>query len=196
MSAVFNSLAFCMYTCNEALSQPKGRASKTDCAINNKWGECLSIIAIIESDGERLSETVSAALRKSGMGGVTILGKAALQNGVTPELVVVSKSVSSLDRQVNCRTLLAPGGAKKLMKSINADSVISYGLSDRDSLTLSSIGDDAIVLALQREISTLGGVTLDRQELPVRRKTGVTDESMLGAAGTLLILGLNPNDLY
>jgi hypothetical protein len=72
---------------------------------------------------------------------------------------------------------------------------ISCGLSNRDALTLSSIGDNNAMLALQADIFTLGGELLERQEIPVSMEKPAEPEAVLAAAGALLLLGAAPDSL-
>ena len=90
-----------------------------------------------------------------------------------------------------CRILLAPGGSA--LPDLSVPSVVSYGPSRRDTLTVSSLRDGGMVLALQREVVTLTGRRMERQELalPVRRELMLT----LAWAGTLLLAGAEPEAL-
>lgn len=64
-----------------------------------------------------------------------------------------------------CRFLLAPGELPVLPHRIQAETVISYGLSPRDSLTLSSLAEP--VLCIQRALPRLDGAVIDAQEVPL-----------------------------
>ena len=90
-----------------------------------------------------------------------------------------------------CRILLTPGGSPP--PDADAASVVSYGPSPRDSLTFSSLRDGGMLLALQRELVTLTGRRVERQELalPVRREPLLT----LAWAGALLLAGTEPEAL-
>ena len=65
--------------------------------------------------------------------------------------------------KIVCRLLLAPGDA--LPAQVQAETVVSYGLSPRDSLTLSSLTEP--VLCVQRALPRLDGIAVDAQELPL-----------------------------
>lgn len=69
-------------------------------------------------------------------------------------------------------------------------------MSPRDTITMSSINDTQTVIALQRELVTLDGTVLERQELPLRRRAlhGSADD-LMAAVGGLLILGVSPERL-
>ena len=71
----------------------------------------------------------------------------------------------------------------------DADCIVNYGMTAKDTITLSSIGEKECVLALQRELVTADGVILERQELIVSR-AGLTPEELMAAEGTLLLAGM------
>ena len=64
---------------------------------------------------------------------------------------------------VDCGTLLLPG-EEPLPETLRAERVVTYGLSHRDTLTLSSLGEMP-VLCLQRALTM--GEELDARELPL-----------------------------
>lgn len=67
---------------------------------------------------------------------------------------------------VRCRTLLVPGDCDAaLLSGIQADCVITCGLSPRDSLTLSSL--ETPVLCVQRALPGPGGTVIEPQEIPL-----------------------------
>ena len=88
---------------------------------------------------------------------------------------------------------------KKLIQTaagtIPAETVITYGLSPRDSLTLSSREGDTLWAALQRELVTVDGQVVERQEFPLRLEPGAGELPSLAAAGALLLLGVPPEEL-
>lgn len=72
------------------------------------------------------------------------------------------------ERKVRCRILLLPGSWERpLPPGLTAETVISYGLSARDSLTLSSLTEP--VLCIQRQLPRPDGGRVEPQEflLPV-----------------------------
>ena len=62
-----------------------------------------------------------------------------------------------------CRVLLLPGNCRMMGM---ADTVITYGLSSRDSLTLSSLEEP--VLCVQRSLPRPDGPAVEPQEVPLR----------------------------
>ena len=77
-----------------------------------------------------------------------------------------------------------------LAGDLEAGRVVSYGLTPRDSLTLSSLGQDGLCLALQREVVTLAGRSLEPQETPLRGFAGAEPELVLAWAGVMLLVGV------
>ena len=77
---------------------------------------------------------------------------------------------------------------------VTAKQTVTYGLGAQNTITLSSRSDAHCLLTLQRDIVTLDGRRLERQEIllpPVSRP-----EAALAAAGALLVAGCPPEELY
>ena len=83
-----------------------------------------------------------------------------------------------------CRLLLAPGDAQLLPPQVRAEAVVSYGLSPRDSLTLSSLTEP--VLCVQRALPRPDGTAVDAQEFPLPPLPG-PPEAMLPLLGLWLL---------
>lgn len=90
------------------------------------------------------------------------------------------------------RLAILPGGSVPLAQRVRAASAVSYGLGRQNTLTLSSMEGGYVSVALQRELVTLSGATVERQEwvLPYDR-TQLTPEEFLCLAGALLLLDQN-----
>ena len=69
------------------------------------------------------------------------------------------------ERTAVCRILLAPGDCPAALEGVRAEAVVTYGLSPRDSLTLSSLTRP--VLCVQRALPRPDGGTVVPQELPL-----------------------------
>lgn len=93
---------------------------------------------------------------------------------------------------IRCRTALLPGSALPLARVLTAQSAVSYGASPKDTLTISSLEGAQICVALQREIITLAGATLERQEFVLPFPPGEDPERFLGITGARLLLTGNP----
>ena len=91
------------------------------------------------------------------------------------DLVVAAPDLAALPpNPAPCRALLLPGHLASLAGGIPAAWVVSYGLTRRDTLTFSSLAQDTLCLALQRELVTLGGVCREPQEIPLAPRAGPT----------------------
>lgn len=86
------------------------------------------------------------------------------------------------EREVRCRTLLVPGDCDPgLLAWFQPRTVISFGMSPRDSLTLSSVAEP--VLCVQRALPRADGTVVEPQEFPLPALPG-------GAEALLPLLGL------
>lgn len=145
-------------------------------------------IGVWERD-EGLAEQVSALAQ-----GVPALVRAclhpALLAGTPLDLLVVSPGATGWAGAgtLNCRTALLPGGRSALTRLLPAGTVLSYGLSSRNTLTLSSLDELRASVAVQREFTALDGRTVERQEL-VLPYDGRPPELLLAEAGAALLLG-------
>lgn len=66
-------------------------------------------------------------------------------------------------QELRCGMLLVPG--EGMPRGIQAETVVTYGLSHRDSLTLSSLSEP--VLCVQRALPRLEGGSVEPQEIPL-----------------------------
>lgn len=82
-------------------------------------------------------------------------------------LALTSAAGGSLGKvPVRCRCLLAAGECGPAWPAcVEAESVITYGLSPRDSLTLSSL--QSPVLCVQRSLLRPDGAVIEPQEIPL-----------------------------
>ena len=71
--------------------------------------------------------------------------------------------------------------------------MLSYGLSGRNTLTLSSLDEGRASVAVQREFVSLAGRAVERQELVLPRD-GQSPDLLLAQAGTALLLGRLPEE--
>ncbi len=83
-----------------------------------------------------------------------------------------------------CRVLLAPGDCPLVLSRVRAEAVITWGLSPRDSLTLSSLAEP--VLCVQRALPRLDGTRVDPQEFPLPPLPGPA-EALLPLLGLRLL---------
>ena len=88
------------------------------------------------------------------------------------------------DHAAMCRVLLVPGDRAADLKNIAAEMVVTYGLSHRDSLTLSSLAEP--VLCVQRRLPRPDGGVIDPQEFPLPDLPG-SAEKLLPLLGLRLL---------
>ncbi len=150
-------------------------------------------MTVIDPGSEDLAGKIAAGCAADGLTAADIsIRRVASANEVdqAPDLVVLAPETDftagrRAQQPAACGILLLPGDADA--DDFDADCVVTYGMSPKNTLTLSSIGEDACVVALQRELLTVSGDMLERQEFKV--KSGMRPESLLAVAGALLILG-------
>lgn len=82
----------------------------------------------------------------------------------TWEILALTPEGLSRMGPVRCRILLAPGDCGTL-KDLEAERVVTYGLSHQDSLTLSSLAEP--VLCVQRTLPRPDGAVVEPQEFPL-----------------------------
>ena len=92
---------------------------------------------------------------------------------------------------LTCRPALPPGGRAALTRPLPAGTVLSYGASGRNTLTLSSLDELRASVAVQREFVSLDGRAVERQEL-VLPWDGHSPDLLLVQAGVALLLGRLP----
>jgi hypothetical protein len=77
---------------------------------------------------------------------------------------------------------------------VTAKQTVTYGLGGQNTVTLSSRSQSGCLLSLQREIVTLDGLPLERQEIPLPPLP--QPEPALAIAAALLVTGCPPDELY
>ena len=138
---------------------------------------------------ENLAERVTAlAEGKHAM--VRACSHPALLAGVELDLLVVSPGATGWAGALalSCHTALLPGGLSALTRSMPAGTVLSYGPSGRNTITLSGLNDGHAAVAIQREFLTLDGRPVERQEL-VLPCPHTSPDLLLVQVGTALLLG-------
>ena len=108
------------------------------------------------------------------------------------DLVVLAPGWRGGERAGDCRCLLVPGNMGGLAGRLHAGWVVSYGLDRRDTLTLSSMERGRLLAALQRELVTLDGTTVEGQEFPLSNGRGLPPVEALVCVGVQLLLGVPP----
>ena len=139
-------------------------------------------------------EGIEADIRRrlAGLGG----GPEARSSGQRPALLVVSpRAALRSPITAACRTALLPGDPPLAQLALQAASAVSYGSGPRNTLTLSSRTGDRLWMALQRELVTVQGQVVERQEFTWRLSPGSSPQAALAVAGALLLLGISPEQL-
>lgn len=112
--------------------------------------------------------------------------------GESLDLLVVSPGATGWAgaASVTCRLLLLPGSAGPLVRGMKVEGAVSYGTGPQNTITLSSLEGDKICLAIQRELVTVEGGVVERQELvlpyPVEEEP---PDLFMARVGTLLLMG-------
>lgn len=106
------------------------------------------------------------------------------------ELLVVAPDATGLAGLTVLRPRLAllPGGSAAACRGVRAASAVSYGLGSQNTLTLSSMTGGSVSVALQRELLTLSGKAVERQEWVLPMDSAASAEEFLCLAGALLLL--------
>lgn len=155
----------------------------------------MYVVSILESRPV-LSSFLSASLPESLRQEIDLCSAQGMGPGQQADLLVVSPDLAERDiHPPACRAVLVPGRLSPLARDIPAQWAVSYGISPKDSLTLSSLGEDAISLALQREVVTLGGSCLECQELCLPHGGHRAPMHVLACAGVQLMLGVPPEQV-
>ena len=89
------------------------------------------------------------------------------------------------------KTLLLPGGFSKC--TADARCAVTYGMSAQDTITLSSVGADRCVLAIQREVQDVFGRKTEPQELLVPGD-GLLPDEIMAIFGARILSGENMDD--
>jgi hypothetical protein len=113
-------------------------------------------------------------------------------------IIVPPKWEDGLEKKENrqkCKILFIPDTAAALLQFYQAESVVSYGLSDKSTLTPSSISEHETVISIQRELPTIDGDLLEQQEIALKRPEDMPVEKFLAIVGALLITGIPPEKL-
>lgn len=143
-------------------------------------------VKIAEGANKKTLPYIKNCIKKASREGII---DAALCSGSQADLLIMPRGSSDASENAGC-LLLSGGKAKK-----KASRELSCGLSLKDAMTLSSIGDNSVMLALQKDIYTLDGALLERQEIPVAVSEHAEPEAVLAAAGALLLLGADSDNL-
>ena len=144
--------------------------------------------------GEGLSEALWEDVRRGGLIPPAVFcGRHPAElAGESLDLLAVSPGATGWAgaASVTCRLLLLPGSAGPLARGMRVEEVVSYGTGPQNTITLSSLEGDKICLAVQRELVTVEGGVVERQELVLPYPAGrESPDLFMARVGTLLLLG-------
>jgi hypothetical protein len=156
----------------------------------------MTELAVIDEGCDDLAAKIASGIGKYGGSPDDIrLVKAAScaeLSGSRPGILVLSENASGIclgdSERISCGILLLPGDFVVCDNRFEAGCIVTYGMSPKNTITLSSISETSCVLAIQREFLTAGGDFLERQEIKVMG--GMRPGCLLAVAGALLLLGL------
>lgn len=147
--------------------------------------------------GEGLRAAMEEDLKKSGLPRPVLISAQhpAVLLGEHMDLLVVSPGATGWAGAggLHCRLALVPEGAGVLIKGLKAEGVVSYGSGTKNTITLSSLEENRICLAIQRELVTVEGGMVERQELVLPYQAGQGNpELFMVRMGALLLMGGMP----
>ena len=141
--------------------------------------------------GDSLSGLLRALLPADLRGNVRLYPAGRMGEQSRPDLAVVSPYWRG-EASGACRCLLVPGTMGPTAGKMRAGWVVSYGLDRRDTLTLSAMEPGRLCAALQRELVTPDGTTVEGQELPLSNGWELPPMAALACVGAQLLLGVPP----
>lgn len=149
--------------------------------------ECFQVI----ESGEGIEAAILRGLASQrGLAGRTCSDRHPALVVVSPKAVLEGKELPRA-----CRTVLVPGSGGDVLQGLRAASAVSYGPSPKDSLTLSSREENRMWATLQREVVTLEGRVVERQEFAVPLVRRGEEMPALAVVGALLLLGVPPQEM-
>jgi len=137
-------------------------------------------VGIAEEIGEGIGSELE---RRANLLGIRIF----LSEPSGADLVVISPLATV--RRARGRYVILPGESRV---KVSADCAVTYGLCARDTVTMSSLSEDSMVISLQRNILTLGSGLAECQEIPVALSGRLGAAGELCVTAALLALGVNP----
>lgn len=153
-------------------------------------------LAVLENKDEKIAASIAKAIKRhAGKLGASVLLSCADKyeyfHGLGADLLIISPDARpDARRTISAKCILMPGALLDSFKAVKSDYVISYGMSPKDTITASSISDDGVQISLQRELVTLKGEIVERQELPLIPLKRSTPERIMTVRGAILLLGL------
>lgn len=139
-------------------------------------------ICVLESNEEGLAKCLCSRAAKYGATVAPVTSAPCDILVIAPGAVDMKPACQST---LKCRFLLTP--EKAPAEFADAGCIVTYGMSGRSTLTISSIRGGEDMIAVQREVPTVTGHIIERQEISV--SGGGEPERILALEGTMLLLG-------
>lgn len=156
----------------------------------------MNLILILEKKNEGFFTHIQDRLLADGVGDTRLYPYHGLRAEFAPRLFDLAVISPGADEdalrgpEIACRILLLPEWVSA--DTIRADCLVTYGMSPKSSVTLSSISEKFGVVAIMRELATVSGEILDRQELCVPRRD--EPDFLLAGVGAVLLLDGQPEN--
>ena len=153
-------------------------------------GKSVADFCVITGGDSALIEAVRSRLGRGGEKFVLRAAEKSEDVAGSPDVLLVSPGCAAahVASPVSCGTLVFPGDSKLPAAHFRADSVVTYGMSPRNTVTYSSIAEDSCVIAVQRELKSFHGETVESQELRV--EGGMHPDTLLAVTAAALVLGV------
>lgn len=113
------------------------------------------------------------------------------QDGEIFDAILVGNPPPRKNITFNSRVLIVPDCLdEEKLSAAPKNHVISYGLRSKNTVTASSLIGEKLVVALQKEVPTISGNSVDEQEFSVNVRNGGQSDKILGVVSTLLALDI------
>lgn len=94
--------------------------------------------------------------------------------------------------EIRCFAAVIPGSIPaEELGFLHAETIVTYGMSQKDTITASSV-EDEVFIAIQRELITLNGERVEEQEFPMVHLPEKNIDHVMAVAAGLLLLGKLP----
>ena len=140
-----------------------------------------------------IGEDAAALCRRAGVAAQTYSSPEEAADRVWALLALTRNAAfATFPDTLRAHTFLLPGDSGPASaRAVQAQQVVGYGFSPRDTLTLSSFTGSERFLCVQRSLFTLGGTPVEPQELPLNSAlSALNDEQVLFLAGLRLLCDL------
>ncbi len=114
----------------------------------------------------------------------------------TCDVLLIGTEPPLRTKYTSAKTLIVPDCINvDSLFGFSAGNVISYGLCSKDTITVSSLIGNRLVVSLQRELSALSGEVIPEQDFCISISDAENADSVLGTVGLLLVCGMPPDKI-